>query len=90
MDFKQVKKVIGHAAYSRLLTEMDDVGYVRRLIREPYRSGPSQGVYEYKGRKVLCCETAHRTHILFEVPADVRIFKTNSEAEKDFLAHPVN
>lgn len=86
-NIKTVKTVIGYAAHARLLSEVEDAGWVRQLpIHTPYRYSPTNCVYLYRGAPVVIAETAHRRYEAIAVPAGYAIRATEAEALADFVA----
>lgn len=74
MPAKFIKTVRSYSGHARLLAEFSEepVGFIPRQteIPSPYRSSPTEAVYEWKGRKVFIHETSHKVYSVFEVPAE--------------------
>lgn len=85
--YKKVKTAVGYAAHARLMAQMEEAGFVRRVpIHTPYAYSPTNCVYLYRGLPVVICETAHRYVEVFRVPAGFAIRRTEAEALADFVA----
>lgn len=85
-NFKVLKTTSTHKAFGQLIMQMseDPVGYIPRVksIPSPYASSPTDIVYEWNGHNVFTREVSHKVHKVFEVPADMVIYKSEDEAEK--------
>jgi|SRR6185503_19045374 len=86
MPLKKIKTITGHAAYFRFNCELSDepVGYIPRQadIPSPYSYSPVHPVWLWskpnknpftfgEDFRVICVETRHSRHEIFEVPAEM-------------------
>lgn len=79
MDYRILKTERTHTGHGRLLDLVGPrTGYIERQahIPSPYRYSPEWFVYDYKGCKVVLCETAHRTFRIIEVDA-AKVYTTS-------------
>lgn len=84
--FKVLKSISSHSGYGRTIAEFDEepVGYIPRVksIPSPYMYSPTDIVWKWKGKNVIARETKHRYYQIFEVPADVKLYKDEDDATK--------
>lgn len=69
--YRRIKTIRSHAGLGRFMAECSEepVAEVPRIsnIRSPYAFGPTHPAWDWKGRKVIVVETAHRQYEVFEV-----------------------
>lgn len=88
----RLKTIPSHSGYARWIAETSDepVGYIARAtvadIPSPYAYSPSKAVYEWKGKRVVSFETAHKRYEVFEVPADWTVFPSDAIATEFHIA----
>jgi hypothetical protein len=91
--FKLLKTIRSHVGHARWIAECDwtddgedmvSLGFIARCQRanipSPYAYSPSTELHRWNGKKVFLSETSHRCYQVFEVPANVKTFKTDEEA----------
>lgn len=88
----RLKTISSHAGYARWIAETSDepVAYIARVsvadIPSPYAYSPCKAVYEWKGKRVVSFETAHKRFEVFEVPADWTVFPSDEAATNHHIA----
>lgn len=70
VTIKRLKSFTGHTNKGRFFDEASSIiGWIPRQtqIARPYSSGPTDGVYEWRGETVILCEVAHRRYQVWSV-----------------------
>lgn len=73
-----------HQLANKFLSSADAVAD-GKPIPSPYRYSPSHAVYEWKGKRVVWFEVAHRKFQVYAVPADVKLFSSEDAAARHYL-----
>lgn len=88
----RLKTITSYSGYARWIAETSDepVAFLARAqvadIPSPYAYSPSKAIYEWKGKRVVSFETAHRRYEIFEVPADWTVFTSDAVATDHHIA----
>ena len=72
----RIKRIGSYAGHARFLAEVGfNVGRIPRQldIPSPYAGGPDHVVHEWKGKKIIIVETAHKRYDVFFVPSDMAL-----------------
>ena len=81
----RVLRLRSYAAHARFLVDVSEspVAWLAACqveIEQPYRSGPSHGVYDWRGRCVIVLETGQRQYDVYELSPELLRFPSDDAA----------
>lgn len=77
---RRIRTMTSHAASARFYAEVGEpLGWIPRLVRQPYSFGPTHAVWSLAGKPVVCFEPSHRRYEAYEV-VEGKVYATDDGA----------